>query len=130
MEMVDEFYETHIDQENQNDPSWIMQEGENQEKFKYKIANHKIILLKNNQIPKGLIPLEILFGQNDIPLKSNLQPQPKEVKDYNVGSNENPKLVKLFKYLPTELKKQYVQLLKEYKDVFAWSYEDLNTYDT
>jgi hypothetical protein len=29
LEMVDEFFETHIDQENQNDPTWIMQEGEN-----------------------------------------------------------------------------------------------------
>jgi hypothetical protein len=27
LEMVDEFSETHIDQENQNDPAWIMQEG-------------------------------------------------------------------------------------------------------
>jgi ribonuclease HI len=130
LEMVDEFSETHIDQENQNDPVWIMQEGENQEKFKDKIANHKMLLLKNNQIPKGLIPLERLFDQNDIPLKSTLQPQPKEVEDCNVGSNENPKLVKLSKYLPTELKKQYVELIKEYKDVFAWSYEDLKTYDT
>jgi hypothetical protein len=24
LEMVDEFFETHIDQENQNDPAWIM----------------------------------------------------------------------------------------------------------
>jgi hypothetical protein len=38
--MVDEFSETHIDQENQNDPIWIMQEGENPEKFQDKIANH------------------------------------------------------------------------------------------
>jgi hypothetical protein len=130
LEMVDEFSETHIDQENQNDPVWIMQEGENPEKFKDKIANHKMLLLKNNQIPKGLIPLERLFDQNDIPLKSTLQPQLEEVEDCNVGSNENPKLVKLSKYLPTELKKKYVELLKEYKDVFAWSYEDLKTYDT
>ena len=77
--MVDEFLENHIDQENQNDPAWIMQEGETQEKFKDKIANHKMLLLKNNQIPKGLIPLEILFDQNDIPLKSILQTQPKEL---------------------------------------------------
>jgi hypothetical protein len=31
--MVDEFFETHIDQENQNDPIWIMQEGGDSEKF-------------------------------------------------------------------------------------------------
>jgi hypothetical protein len=70
--MVDECSETHIDQENQNDQAWIMQEGETQEKFKDKIANHKMLLLKNNQISKGLIPLERLFDQNYIPLKSTL----------------------------------------------------------
>jgi hypothetical protein len=59
-----------------------------------------------------------------------LQPQPEEVEDYNIGSNENPKLVKLSKYLPIEQKKQYAKFLKEYKDVFSWSYEDLKTYDT
>ena len=129
--MVDEFYVTHIDEENQNDLVWIMQEGENIEKFKDRIANHKMLLLKNNQILKGLILLERLFDQNDIPLKYTLQPQLEEVEDCNVGSNENPKLVKLSKYLPTKLKSEYVEeLLKEYKDVFAWSYEDLKSYDT
>jgi hypothetical protein len=33
--MVDEFSDTHIDQQNHNDLSWIMQEGENLEKFQY-----------------------------------------------------------------------------------------------
>jgi hypothetical protein len=121
MEMVDEFSETHIDRENQNDPFCIMQEGENPDKFKDMIANHKILWLKNNQIPKGIILLEILFDQNDIHLKSTLQPQPEEVEYCNVGSNENAKLVKLSKYLPTELKRKYIELLKKYKYVFSWS---------
>jgi hypothetical protein len=107
-----------------------MQEGEYEEKFKNKIANHKMLLLKNNQILKGLIPLERLFDQNGIPLKSTLYPQPKEVKDYNIGSNESPKLVKLSKYFPIEQKKKYAKLLKEYKYVFSWSYKELKTCDT
>jgi hypothetical protein len=79
LEMVDEFFETHIDQENQNYPNWIMHKDEDPHKFQDKIANHRMLVLKNNQIPKGLIPLEILFDQDNIPLKSTLQPQPKEV---------------------------------------------------
>ena len=39
-------------------------------------------------------------------------------------------MVKISKYLPTQIKSKYVELLKQYKDVFAWSYEDLKTYDT
>ena len=128
--MVDEFSETHIDQENQNDPSWIMQGGENQEKFQFKIANHRMLLLKTNQIPIGIIRPERLFDQYDIPLKSTLRPQPKEVENCNVGTNENPKMVKISKYLLAQIKSRYVELLKQYKDVFAWSYDDLKTYYT
>jgi hypothetical protein len=88
-----------------------------------------MLLLKNNQIPRGLIPLERLFDQDDIPLKYTLQPQPEEVEDCNVGTNENPKMVKISKYLLTQIKSKYVELLKQYKDVFAWSYEYLKSYD-
>jgi hypothetical protein len=38
-----------------------------------------MLLLKNNQIPKGLIPLESLFDQDEIPLNSTLRPQTKKV---------------------------------------------------
>ena len=72
MEMIDEFSETHIDHENQNDPTWIMQEGEDPENFHDNIVNHHMMVLKKNQIPIGLIPLERLFDQDDIPLKSTL----------------------------------------------------------
>jgi hypothetical protein len=44
--MVDDFAETHIDQENQNDHTWIMQEGEEPQEFQEKIANHRMLVLK------------------------------------------------------------------------------------
>jgi hypothetical protein len=72
LEAVAEFSETHTDQENQNDHIWIMQEGEDPQAFQDKISNHRMMVLKNNQILKGLIPLERLFDQNDIPIKSTL----------------------------------------------------------
>ena len=89
-----------------------------------------MLVLKNNQIPKGLIPLERLFNQDDIPSKTTLQPQPEEVEDCDIGSKENPRMVKLSKYLSTETKNKYTELLRKYIDVFAWSYEELKTYDT
>jgi len=39
-------------------------------------------------------------------------------------------MVKISKHLSTQLKSKYDELLKKYKDVFAWSYEYLKTYDT
>jgi hypothetical protein len=56
-----------------------------------------MLVLKNNQIPKCLIPLERLFNHDDIPLKSTLQPQPEEVEECNIGTKETPKMVKISK---------------------------------
>jgi hypothetical protein len=67
LEMIDKFSKTHIDQEKQNDPTWIMQEDEDPQKLQDNIENHYMLMLKNNNIPRGLIPLEILFDQDDIP---------------------------------------------------------------
>ena len=74
--------------------------------------------------------MERLFDHDDIPLKSTLQPQPVEVEDSNIGTKETPKLVKISKYLPLEIKIKYVELIKKYKDVFSSSYDELITYDT
>jgi hypothetical protein len=37
-----------VDQENQNDPTWIMQEGEDPQEFHVKIMNPQMLILKNN----------------------------------------------------------------------------------
>jgi hypothetical protein len=128
--MVDDFAETYIDQENQNDHTWIMQEGEEPQEFQEKITNYRMLVLKNNHIPKGLIPLERLFDQNDMPLRYTLQPQPEEVKGCDVGTTKEPRLVKLSKCLPPDIKSKYADLLGWYKDVFSWSYDELRTYET
>lgn len=39
-------------------------------------------------------------------------------------------MIKLSKTLPPDQKLKYVELIKEFQDVFAWSYEDLKSYDT
>jgi hypothetical protein len=130
LEAVGEFSETHADQENQNDHIWIMQEGKYPQAFQDKIANHRMLVLKNNQIPKGLIPLERLFDQNDIPVKSTLQPQPEEVEDCDIGTKEESRMVKISKLLPLEIKGKYTDLLRQFKYVFVWSYNELRTYDT
>ena len=44
-----------------------------------------------------MIPLEMIFNHDDIPLKSTLQPKPKEVEDCDIGTKEKPRLVKLSK---------------------------------
>ena len=85
--------------------------------------------LKSNHIPKGLVPLERLFDSNDVYKKASKNTRNEDTVDFNIGTNLNSKIVKISKKLAEEERLNYVQLLKEYVDIFAWSYEDLKTYD-
>jgi hypothetical protein len=63
LESVEEFFELQIDQD--HDPKG----DPHADVFLNKIANHHIVQLPSNHIPKGLVPLEILFDGNDVAVK-------------------------------------------------------------
>ena len=90
----------------------------------------EIIDLKDNFLPAGLTPLEDMFDADDVPRKPKLQPLNAAIEEHNIGTAEKPKMIKLSKNLPPDQKSKYVDLFKEFQDVFAWSYEDLKSYDT
>ena len=73
---------------------------------------------------------EDIFDSNDIPKKPKMEPLKVDIEEYNLGTEENPKMIKLSKSLPPDQKLKYVELVREFQDVFAWSYEDLKSYDT
>jgi hypothetical protein len=86
--------------------------------------------LKSYVLPRGLVPLEDLFDFNDVAKKLKIEASGQEVEDCNIGTEEKPGMVKLSKSLPPEKKLKYIELFKQYSDVFAWGYEDLKAYDT
>ena len=86
--------------------------------------------MKRNHIPGGLIPLESLFDQNDVSRDTKVKPATNAIEDINIGTKSDPKIIKLSRKLPTEEKGGYVNLMKKYMNVFAWSYEYLKEYDT
>ena len=90
----------------------------------------EVINLKDNHLPKGLTPLEDFSNSNDIPKEPKMEPLKSDIKEYNLGTQDNPKMIKLSKSLPPDQKLKYVELMMEFHDVFAWSYEDLKSYDT
>ena len=59
LELTHEFSNSLIDQEEDEG------DGQLDEIAKDEIAGHKIIELKSNFIPKGLVPLEIIFTKDD-----------------------------------------------------------------
>lgn len=89
-----------------------------------------LLQLKNNIIPKGLIPLEEIFDQDDVARKPALQPIEKGVEEVNIETAANSKMVKLSKALPPKFNDKYINLMASFTDVFAWDYYDLKTYDT
>ena len=73
----------------------------------------------------GLIPLERLFDEDDVAKKPSIAPDDEEVEECNLGTQHDPKMVKLSTTLSIDDKGTYFQLLKEFRDIFAWRYEDL-----
>ena len=67
--------------------------------------------------------MEELFEFNDVARKPKLEPVETEVEECNIGSEIKPMMIKLSKTLLAHIKLRYI-------DVFAWSYEDLKSYDT
>jgi len=94
------------------------------------ITSHKIIRLKNNVIPRGLIHLDRLFDEDDVAKRPTMTLDDEEVESCNLGTQEDPNMVKLTKTLPMVDKGKYVHILKEVRDVFASRYEYLKKYDT
>lgn len=52
-----------------------------------------------------------------------------EIKRINIGTSEDPKMLNLGVTCTNEETREFVKLFQVYKYIFAWSYEDLKTYD-
>jgi hypothetical protein len=124
LETVDDFSALHIDQDHDSESN------PHADVFLKIFANHHIVQLPSNHIPKGLVPLERLFDRNDVEVKVKGSIDDADVDECNIGTERDPKFVKLSSNLSREQRDEYAKLLKEFADVFAWTYEDLRTYDT
>ena len=104
--------------------------GDDTSNFNLKIYDHDIVQLSNNFVPKGLVPIEKLFDQNDV-LRNRQSISPQyDIEEVNIGKNDYIRSLKIYASLDPKIKAQYLKLFENYKDVFAGSYADLKTYDT
>jgi hypothetical protein len=53
-----------------------------------KVVGHNIMELKINHIPRGLVPLEILFDSNYVSREATIKNQEEEVVECNIGTTE------------------------------------------
>ena len=69
------------------------------------VTEKYIIQLSTNNIPKGLVPLEELFDNNDVAKIPGVKPNSEEVQDVNIGTEKDPKVVKMANNYNRKLKK-------------------------
>ena len=75
-----------------------------------------------------MVVLENKFDNQDRvrPRATNYKPQ--ELEAINLGTNEAPKKVYIGQNLLAKIRKPLIDLMRKYRHVFAWSYDDLKTY--
>ena len=64
----------------------------------------EVLQCKDNSLPRGLAPLEELFDFNDVARKQKMETTGTVVEECNIGSIEEPKMIKLSKTLPPPIK--------------------------
>ena len=62
--------------------------------------------------------------------EKTIQPFEEQIELVNLGSEDDVKEVKIGSQLCIEVKKGLIDLLREYSDVFAWSYQDMPGLDS
>ena len=92
------------------------------------IFGQKVIQLKINKVPKGLVVLENKFENQGRVRPGATDYRPQELQEINLGTNEAPKKVYIGQNLSTKIRKPLIDLLRKYRHVFAWSYDDLKAY--
>jgi hypothetical protein len=85
-----------------------------------------------NSIPKSVVRLEIFYELHDkfrksVNCKTNSSSLTHE--KVNLGTKDNPQCINLEMGSSEQENTTFIKLFKEFKDVFAWTYDDLKTFD-
>ena len=85
-----------------------------------------------NSIPKSIVRLEKFYDLQDkfkksVNCKTNSSSLSYE--KVNLGTNENPQCINLGIGCSQQEKDAFIKLFKQFKDVFAWTYDKLKTFD-
>ena len=110
MEMSGEFESLKLDHENMFEKE---ESAEPNPEYLIHLVGKNIIQLKSNTIPRGLVPLEEIFDRNDVARSPKVAPSDAEVEECNIGTKEDPKVIKIFRNLTKEYKERYIKLMKE-----------------
>jgi hypothetical protein len=129
MEISGEFENLNIDQESMFENESSADPTLHSLGYLAQLSRKVIIQLKRNTMPRGMVPLEELFENNDVERNPKVAPDDAEVEHCNIGIEKETKVINISKNMTIENKERYIKLIKDFFDVFAWSYGDLKFYD-
>ena len=92
------------------------------------VFGKEILQLKINKLPKGLVALERLYDGNDRSLMKQTPVRKEDIEEINLGTEMAPRKVYIGKKISPTIRRMLIELLRKYKHVLAWSYEDLKAY--
>jgi hypothetical protein len=75
-----------------------------------------------------MCPFEKTFDRHDACKQKKEEKKPEDAIEINIGSIEILKLIRIGKNTLLEERKEIENLIREYRDVFVWTYDDLKTY--
>jgi hypothetical protein len=90
--------------------------------------NLEVINLQNNTLPKGCVPLENLFDRHNVFKRKGTSKQADEALEFNIGTEIDPRMVKIGKGTTEKERLEILTLIREFKDTFAWNYDELKAY--
>jgi hypothetical protein len=90
--------------------------------------NLEVINLQTNTLPKGCVPLENLFDRHDVFKGKRPNKQADEALEFNIGTEIDPRMIKIGKGTTEKERIEILALVREFKDTFAWNYDDLKAY--
>lgn len=108
LETIGEFSNMEIDADEEEGEIEEISKGNWEEK----VVGNRVLQLKGNIITRGMVPLEILFDKNDVPLQPSKVVEEDQLEELNLGTEADPKIVKLSRKIPGEYKELYQKLFQ------------------
>lgn len=72
--------------------------------------------------------MERVFDNQEKARTNIATPHPKDLEEINLGTEEAPKKVYIGKKMSPKVRIMLIDLLRKYRHVFSWSYDDLKAY--
>jgi hypothetical protein len=80
-----------------------------------------------NPVPRGIASLEKIFDMHDMYKKKKVVKHGSYI-EINIGTEEVPRFIKIGKGTSEKERKELISLVQEYRDVFAFTYDELKAY--